>query len=627
MLDMLLYLALTYPRLVDTLTSPRNVFKVPELYGWSQDTLIRCILCMNYDDRQKITITGCDPEVSFQTNTCLCTDGNMCNNMSIPAPFSEYHTDGLLNDIEFDELHLYRSFLPHSPQSIIVQQYSLWSKFISQLETASDEGNKYGYLPGELQRQIEAEEERRKRKRKSLEEVKTPPRVETPEIAEIEDEEEEGSSGERTPSSLSSQSRASLESLDEPIPPPPPPRNVRQPKLVFIPPPDGAFLDDDLPTPRKLGPTSNSFFFGYLIRSTSIFFMNHRIDPVFHHGHMDDSEMLMDEQDYMQYPEEDEMTEDGVGDVSIRSTRGIHQCNVCSKVFVSYKGLQQHAVIHTDQKPFTCDVCNKSFRFKSNLFEHRSVHTGYTPHACPYCGKTCRLKGNLKKHLRTHVTTKEELEAAWRPFASNRRPSEYPATPQGVMIRSENGEDEIYVPKRPVHRKKKALGLGDVNNWTDKVRTGELVPSSILHDKLRKFENQIYGTLNSIHHLRMSGRSIAFERFDCPICCLAFDSRYDCLEHLNMEHPGSCHQLSEMYCEKCIRRFTDQDSYAQHLSYHAKLDSIMKESNMSLCNHGILVPSPEDMAIILGPPELDLHMHMPEDPDSLYTDHKYMSFL
>lgn len=43
-------------------------------------------------------------------------------------------------------------------------------------------------------------------------------------------------------------------------------------------------------------------------------------------------------------------------------------------------GLQQHAIIHTDQKPFECDICRKSFRFKSNLFEHRSVHTGNTPH-------------------------------------------------------------------------------------------------------------------------------------------------------------------------------------------------------------------------------------------------------
>ncbi|CAK5095881.1 unnamed protein product [Meloidogyne enterolobii] len=60
--------------------------------------------------------------------------------------------------------------------------------------------------------------------------------------------------------------------------------------------------------------------------------------------------------------------------------KAVHQCPVCNKIFVSFKGLQQHAIIHTDQKPYSCDICGKSFRFKSNLFEHRSVHTGTTPH-------------------------------------------------------------------------------------------------------------------------------------------------------------------------------------------------------------------------------------------------------
>ena len=72
--------------------------------------------------------------------------------------------------------------------------------------------------------------------------------------------------------------------------------------------------------------------------------------------------------------------------------KAVHQCPTCNKIFVSYKGffnffdrlensgLQQHTIIHTDQKPYGCDICGKSFRFKSNLFEHRSVHTNTNPH-------------------------------------------------------------------------------------------------------------------------------------------------------------------------------------------------------------------------------------------------------
>lgn len=90
--------------------------------------------------------------------------------------------------------------------------------------------------------------------------------------------------------------------------------------------------------------------------------------------------------------------------------------------FLFRLGLQQHAVIHTDQKPFACDICGKAFRFKSNLFEHKSVHSGHISYSCTFCGKTCRLKGNLKKHLKTHVASKEELDEAWKPFARFVRP-------------------------------------------------------------------------------------------------------------------------------------------------------------------------------------------------------------
>ncbi|VDM74132.1 unnamed protein product [Strongylus vulgaris] len=96
-------------------------------------------------------------------------------------------------------------------------------------------------------------------------------------------------------------------------------------------------------------------------------------------------------------------------DGALAEPRAVHQCNICNKIFVSFKGLQQHAVIHTDQKPYQCDICGKSFRFKSNLFEHRSVHTGFTPHSCPYCGKTCRGETSIAYQQQRIV----EIDLCW----------------------------------------------------------------------------------------------------------------------------------------------------------------------------------------------------------------------
>uniref|UniRef100_A0A1I7UAM5 C2H2-type domain-containing protein n=1 Tax=Caenorhabditis tropicalis TaxID=1561998 RepID=A0A1I7UAM5_9PELO len=307
---------------------------------------------------------------------------------------------------------------------------------------------------------------------------------------------------------------------------------------------------------------------------------------IYHHHSIDEPDFTLDEQDYSQYQmgygaEEDEMID------GMMTPRAVHQCNVCNKIFVSYKGLQQHAVIHTDQKPFRCDICSKSFRFKSNLFEHRSVHTGFTPHACPYCGKTCRLKGNLKKHLRTHVTTKEELEAAWRPFASNRRPpADIPE--DAIIVRGAGGP--YYTP--PPRLKKKKLGLGEPSQWVDKLRNGDLLPQVELEDKIRRLEDTIFNniSLERWSNLFEIAKSIAFETHDCPICKVQFMTRLDCVTHHSIDHANSREGL-EFFCEKCFRPFADEASYNQHMSYHTRV--------LQMIESGTIRPEPSDPDILV----------------------------
>ncbi|UMM40925.1 hypothetical protein L5515_017410 [Caenorhabditis briggsae] len=307
---------------------------------------------------------------------------------------------------------------------------------------------------------------------------------------------------------------------------------------------------------------------------------------VYHAQQLDDSDMMMEEPEYSQfhmgYPEEDEVVEGMI------TPRAVHQCNVCNKIFVSYKGLQQHAVIHTDQKPFRCDICSKAFRFKSNLFEHRSVHTGFTPHACPYCGKTCRLKGNLKKHLRTHVTSKEELEAAWRPFSSNRRP---PADiPEDAIVVRGTGGGPYYTP--PPRPKKKKLGLGEPDMWVDKLRRGDLLPQVDLEDKLRRLEDTIFNNMSLDRWVNLFeiAKSIAFETHECPVCKCQFMTRMDCMSHHSIEHENSREGL-DYFCEKCFRPFADEDSYNQHMEYHAKV--------ANLIDTGAILPTPSDPDILV----------------------------
>lgn len=298
-------------------------------------------------------------------------------------------------------------------------------------------------------------------------------------------------------------------------------------------------------------------------------------------------------------PELSEYGEDGdyLDGQNSSDIRAVHQCNVCNKIFLTFRGLQQHAIIHTDLKPFQCDICSKKFRFKSNLFEHMSVHTGYAPHACPYCGKTCRLKGNLKKHIRMHVNSKDELETAWRPFITARRRSE-PIPENAIIIRSSGS---VYALPNRVGKKLK-LGLGcDTSQWVRKLKMGELLPLPNMDHKVATMEAHIMENVTEIEAVFDLAKSIPFERYDCPDCKAPFDCRWDCETHLNMEHPATS-KSDEFLCSVCERKFLDDDSLKQHDSYHERIKTMMGSQELVVTEPPILLPTEEDWSAFYAEP-------------------------
>ncbi|CAD5227944.1 unnamed protein product [Bursaphelenchus okinawaensis] len=45
-------------------------------------------------------------------------------------------------------------------------------------------------------------------------------------------------------------------------------------------------------------------------------------------------------------------------------------CKECGKLFKSIWYLKQHAVRHSNERPFKCNYCQKAFKFRSNLYQH-----------------------------------------------------------------------------------------------------------------------------------------------------------------------------------------------------------------------------------------------------------------
>ncbi|CAL2030831.1 unnamed protein product [Caenorhabditis brenneri] len=258
----------------------------------------------------------------------------------------------------------------------------------------------------------------------------------------------------------------------------------------------------------------------------------------------------------------------------------VHQCNVCNKIFMSFKGLQQHSVIHTDSKPFICDVCGRGFRFKSNMFEHRTVHTGYTPHLCPFCGKQFRLKGNMKKHMRIHVTNKEELEAAYRPYSSNRRMAAM--IPENALVIRGAPMPYLFPDKRKNAQRQLRLG-SDPSKWVDRICDNQLIPTIPFNEKMLHASMRLNGA-QTLAEVVDNAKPLEFEIFFCPLCKYECNGREECDIHIYTSHgKRPCEIAAEPYfCTKCMRKFMDENMFLQHRSYHSRVQLMMRNQEIDM---------------------------------------------
>ncbi|KAG7526017.1 hypothetical protein JOB18_035565 [Solea senegalensis] len=82
---------------------------------------------------------------------------------------------------------------------------------------------------------------------------------------------------------------------------------------------------------------------------------------------------------------------------------GPFPCEICGRQFNDTGNRKRHMeCTHGGKRKWTCFVCGKSVRERTTLREHMRIHSGEKPHLCSICGQSFRHGSSYRLHLRVH---------------------------------------------------------------------------------------------------------------------------------------------------------------------------------------------------------------------------------
>ncbi|XP_061550680.1 zinc finger and BTB domain-containing protein 41 [Phycodurus eques] len=230
---------------------------------------------------------------------------------------------------------------------------------------------------------------------------------------------------------------------------------------------------------------------------------------------------------------------------------GPFPCEICGRNFNDSGNRRKHIeCTHGGKRKWTCFVCGKSVRERTTLREHMRIHSGEKPHLCGLCGQSFRHKSSYRLHMRMHRNDRRyECNECGKTFLRHDHLAKHQQTHSGEKAHQceECGkcfrrQDHLAVHYRTVHLGEKVWQKYKTATHQCEVCKKEFKGKSSLE----------------MHFRTHSGE----KPFSCPECHQTFRIKKTLTKHMVIHS-----DVRPFNCQQCNATFKRKDKLKYHVDH------------------------------------------------------------
>ncbi|TRY53960.1 hypothetical protein DNTS_029803 [Danionella cerebrum] len=262
---------------------------------------------------------------------------------------------------------------------------------------------------------------------------------------------------------------------------------------------------------------------------------------------------------------------------------GPFPCDICGRQFADTGNLKRHVeCTHGGKRKWTCFLCGKSVRERTTLREHMRIHSGEKPHLCSVCGQSFRHRSSYRSvtehgvlHLRVHHEDKRyECDECGKTFIRHDHLTKHQKIHTGERAHQCEECGKCFSRADHLTVHYKSIHLGE-KIWKRHVETYKLY-KAVVHE-CQVCKREFRGKTNLMAHFRTHSGE---KPHRCEICNQSF-----CIKKTLTKHMVIHSDVRPFSCPHCSATFKRKDKLKYHVDHvHSTRHLDQQQQNLPAAN-------------------------------------------